>query len=212
MLKSFSSARKKKFSFSKLRSSLTVLFSSSAAISWTLLTALFFIKTIAQTLLCSCCYAISSCLYYKDDMCPSYGLEWYLGGDLRAITLGGVWRICCRTLRFLTFPAWPSFLTWRCVMMNLCTGWKKGCLLLLAFAWLVTDVHDRDFFFFLSVCWSNVQGKEIINILIRYHNFHASIFLTVHGSQSSHIFTCYQFNSSFHSNNFKTKHNPRKHY
>lgn len=134
----------------------------------------------------------------------------YLGGELRAITLGFFQSICCRTLMFLTFPIWPSFWTWRCVMMNLCTGWKKGCLLLLAFAWLVTDVHDRDFF--LSVYWSNVQGKEIINILIRYHTFHESIFLTVYGSQSSHIFTCYQFNSSFHSNHFKIKNNSKKRY
>lgn len=106
------------------------------------------------------------------------------------------WSICCRTLMFLTFLVWPSFWTWRCAMMNLCTGWKKDSLLLLAFAWLVTDVHDRDNFFevfAVSFFRSNVQGKEIINILIRYHIFHESIFLTVHGSQLSHIFTtCYQ--------------------
>lgn len=150
---------------------MTVLFSSFVASCWSLLIALFFIKAIAQTRLCFCCYAASSCLYYKDDTSPSCGSEWYSGGELRAITLGFFWTMCCRTLMFLTFPVWPSFWTWRCVMMNLCTGWKKGYLLLLAFAWLVTDVHDRDNFLKI-VLWSNVQGVEIINILISYHTFH----------------------------------------
>lgn len=114
----------KKFKFSKLRSSLTALFSSSIANSWSLLIALFFIKTITQTLLCFCCYAVSSCLYYKADISASCGSEWYWGGELRAITLGVFWNMCCRTLMFLTFPVWPSFWTWRCAMMNLCIGWK----------------------------------------------------------------------------------------
>lgn len=66
------------FRFSKLWNSLTVQFSSSAAISWTLLIALFSIKIIAQ-LLCPCCYANSSCLYYKGDVSPIYWSEWYRG-------------------------------------------------------------------------------------------------------------------------------------
>lgn len=77
---------KRKFKFSNLGSSLTVLFSSSVGNSWSLLIALF-IKTIAQTLLCFCCYAVSFCLYYKDDVFASCGWEWYSGGELRAVTL-----------------------------------------------------------------------------------------------------------------------------
>lgn len=96
---------KKKFRFSKLRSCLTVLFSSSVANSWSLLIALFFIKTIAQTLLCFCCYAASSCLYYKDDIFASRGSEWYSGGELRAITLG-VFGVC--TVELLCFSPFQS--------------------------------------------------------------------------------------------------------
>lgn len=148
MFKSFCSAREQESSNTQSwKSCLTVLFSSSVANSWSLLTALFFIKTIAQTLLCFCCYAVSSCLCCKDDISASCGSEWYSGGELRAIILDVFWSMFCRTPMFLTFPVWPSFWTWRCVMMNLCTGWKKGCILLLAFAWLVTDVHERDNFF-----------------------------------------------------------------
>lgn len=64
--------KKTKFRFSRLRCTLTVQSSSSAAISWTLLIALFFIKITAQMLLYFCCYANFSCLYYEGDISPSY--------------------------------------------------------------------------------------------------------------------------------------------
>lgn len=120
--------------------------------------------------------------------------------------------ICCRTLMFLTFLVWPSFWTWRCAMMNLCTGWKKDSLLLLAFAWLLTDVHDRDNYLkCLLFLFSGLMYKGR-RLWIFWSNtiFSMNPFFSLFMGASCNTFSQHVI-SSFHSNNFKIKNNQRKH-